>query len=61
MYYQFEQLVTMENTASELMEYIQNETRKLGEFPKVDQDTLLKLSKIGIRTVNQLLKAKLGI
>jgi Domain of unknown function (DUF4332) len=57
MYYQFEQLVIMENTASELMEYIQNETRKLGEFPKVDQGSVRKLSKIGISTVNQLLKA----
>jgi hypothetical protein len=56
-YYQFEQLAIMENTASELMEYIQNETRKLGEFPKVDQDSVTKLSKIGIRTVNQLLNA----
>lgn len=57
MYYQFEQLVIMENTASELMEYIQNDTRKLGEFPQVDQDGVRKLSKIGISTVNQLLKA----
>jgi hypothetical protein len=56
-YYQFEQLVTMELTASELMEYIQNETRKLGEFPKVNQDSVMKLSRIGIKTVNQLLQA----
>jgi len=39
------------------MEYVQNETRKLGEFPKVDQDSVKKLSAIGIKTVNQLLRA----
>lgn len=39
------------------MEYIQNETRKLREFPGVDQDCVEKLSALGIKTVNQLLKA----
>ena len=56
-YYQFMQSESLENTASECMEYIQNETRKLGEFPQVDRDCVLKLSKIGIKTVNQLLRA----
>jgi len=57
MYYEFRQRATMENTVREWMEYIQNETRKLREFPKVDQDSVKKLSAIGIRTVNQLLRA----
>ena len=38
------------------MEFIQNETRKLREFPKVDQDSVKKLSATGISTVNQLLR-----
>lgn len=57
MYYQFTQSVSMENTTSECMEYIQNETRKLGEFPQVDRESVQKLSKLGIKTVNQLLRA----
>lgn len=56
-YYQFRQSAGMENTASECMEYIQNETRKLGEFPQVDRESVTKLSKMGIKTVNQLLRA----
>jgi hypothetical protein len=56
-YYQFMHYSNMENTASEWMEYIQNETRKLGEFPKIDQESVRKLSKIGIKTVNQFLRA----
>ena len=55
-YYQSTHFTMMENTASEWMEYLQNETRKLGEFPKVDRDTVTRLSKIGIKTVNQLLR-----
>ena len=47
----------MEKKVREWMEYVQNETRKLGEFPKVDQDSVKKLSAIGIITVNQLLRA----
>jgi hypothetical protein len=57
MYYEFKQHEAMEKTAREWMEYIQNETRKLSEFPKVDQSSIKKLSAIGITTVNQLLKA----
>lgn len=56
-YYMFREQVTLERTVSEWMEYIQNETRKLREFPKVDQDCLKKLSDTGIKTVNQLLRA----
>ena len=57
MYYEFKQREAMEKTAREWMEYLQNETRKLGEFPKVDQSSVKKLSAIGITTVNQLLRA----
>ena len=46
----------MEKLSWELMELIQNETRKLSEFPKVDQHSVKKLSVIGISTVNQLLR-----
>lgn len=56
-YYMFKELTTLERTSSEWMEYIQNETRKLREFPKVDQDCVKKLSDSGIKTVNQLLRA----
>jgi len=57
MYYEFKQLTTMEKTAREWMEYVQNETRKLREFPEVDQASVKKLSAIGILTINQLLMA----
>ena len=57
MYYEYIQSDEMEKTAREWMEYVQNETRKLREFPKVDRDNVKKLSSIGISTVNQLLKA----
>ncbi len=57
MYYEFIERAEMAKTVSEWMEYIQNETRKLKEFPKVDQESVLKLSEIGIKTVNQLLRA----
>jgi hypothetical protein len=56
-YYEFIQHADMEMKASEWMEYLQNETRKLGEFPKVDRECVKKLSAIGITTVNQLLSA----
>ncbi len=46
----------MKNSSWELMEFIQNETRKLREFPKVNQSSVKKLSAIGISTVNQLLR-----
>jgi hypothetical protein len=55
-YYQFLQLDELEYTASELMEYVQNETRLLREFPKTDRDAVDKLALIGIKTVNQLLE-----
>ena len=55
-YYEYLQNEEMEKTAWEWMEYVQNETRKLREFPKVDRDSVMKLSSIGISTVNQLLK-----
>jgi hypothetical protein len=57
MYYEYQQLKSMEKTSREWMEYVQNETRKLREFPKVDLDSVKKLSAIGISTVNQLLRA----
>jgi hypothetical protein len=57
MYYEFKQLGAMVNTVQEWMEYLQNETRKLGEFPKVNKDSVKKLSAMGLRTVNQFLKA----
>jgi hypothetical protein len=56
-YYEFRQLEIMEKTVRKWMEYVQNATRKLREFPKVDQDSVKKLSAIGIKTVNQLLRA----
>ncbi len=54
-YYGCTNFVEMENTSSALMESVQNETRKLSAFLKVDRDTVDKLSLIGINTVNQLL------
>jgi len=54
-YYQFTQAAELENTVSELMEYFQNESRLLREFPKTDWEAVDKLASIGIRTVNQLL------
>jgi len=56
-YYEFIQHEDMVMSASEWMEYLQNETRKLGEFPKVNRDSVKKLSAMGITTVNQLLRA----
>jgi hypothetical protein len=55
-YYEYKGLTDMKKSSWELMEFVQNETRKLGEFPKVDQDSVKKLSAIGISTVNQLLQ-----
>jgi len=55
-YYEYKRLTDMEKSSQELMEFIQNETRKLSEFPRVDQDSVKKLSAIGISTVNQLLR-----
>ena len=55
-YYGYKRLTNMEKSSSELMEFIQNDTRKLREFPRVDQDGVKKLSAIGISTVNQLLR-----
>jgi len=57
MYYEFKQLLEMEKTAREWMEYLQNETRKLGEFPKVDKSSVKRLSAVGVTTVNQFLTA----
>lgn len=54
-YYIFTQAAELVNTVSELMEYHQNETRLLREFPKIDQEAVGKLASIGIKTVNQLL------
>lgn len=55
-YYQFTQATELENTVSELMEYSQNESRLLREFPKTDREAVDKLASVGIRTVNQLLE-----
>jgi len=55
-YYEYKRLTDMGKSSQELMEFIQNETRKLSEFPRVDQDSVKKLSAIGISTVNQLLR-----
>jgi len=55
-YYEYKGLADMKKSSWELMEFIQNETRKLREFPKADQDSVMKLSTIGISTVNQLLR-----
>ena len=44
------------NTAVELMEFTQNETRKLSEFLKVDQNCVKRLASMGINTVNQFLE-----
>lgn len=56
-YYEFIQHEDMEMRVNEWMEYLQNETRKLGEFLKVNKDSVKKLSAVGITTVNQLLRA----
>jgi site-specific recombinase XerD len=56
-YYEFIQNEVMRMTSWEWMEYLQNETRKLGEFPNADRVAVRKLSVIGIKTVNQLLRA----
>ena len=55
-YYEYKRLTNMGRSCWELMELIQNETRKLSEFPKVSQDSVKKLSAIGVSTVNQLLR-----
>ena len=55
-YYEHRRLTNMGKSSWELMELIQNETRKLSEFPNVDQDSVKKLAAIGISTVNQLLR-----
>jgi hypothetical protein len=55
-YYEYKQLANMKKSSWELMEFVQNETRKLRDFPKVDQDSARKLSAAGISTVNQLLR-----
>ena len=56
-YYWFLQLDEMANTACEQMEFIQNETRRLSEFPKVDPQAITQLASVGIKTVNQFLEA----
>jgi hypothetical protein len=55
MYYEFIQSEGMEKTAREWMEFLQNENRKLREFPNVDRDSVKDLSAVGISTVNQIL------
>jgi site-specific recombinase XerD len=55
-YYEYKRLTDMGKSSQELMEFIQNETRKLSEFLKVDKGSVKKLSAIGISTVNQLLR-----
>ena len=57
MVYGFTQNEIMEMEATKWMAYVQNESRKLNEFPEVNRDDIQKLSSIGIITVNQLLKA----
>jgi hypothetical protein len=39
------------------MAYVQNESRNLNEFPKVNRGDIKKLASIGIVTVNQFLQA----
>jgi glutaredoxin-related protein len=56
-YYEFIQRPNMDNKVREWMEYLQNETRKLREFPKVDKNSVKKLSAMGISTVNQFIQA----
>lgn len=55
-YYEYKRLTKMKKSSWELMEFIQNEARRLREFPKVDQGSVKKLSAIGVSTVNQLLR-----
>ena len=43
-YYEYKRLANMKKSSWELMELIQNETRKLSEFPKADRDSIQKLS-----------------
>ena len=47
----------MEMEATKWMAHVQNENRKLEEFPKVNHSDIEKLSSIGIITVNQFLEA----
>ena len=47
----------MEMEATKWMAYVQNESRNLNEFPKVNRGDIEKLASIGIITVNQFLKA----
>jgi hypothetical protein len=56
-YYQSRQNEEMWFSTIEEMEFLQNEVRKLGEFPGVDRTAVQKLKSIGISTVNQLLHA----
>lgn len=55
--YEFIQSEEMEKTAREWMEFVQNENRKLMEFPEVDRDSIKKLPAVGISTFDQLLEA----
>jgi hypothetical protein len=55
MYYEFIQRPGMDDKIREWMEYLQNETRKLREFPNVDRNAIKKLSAMEISTVNQFL------
>ena len=57
MYYIFTQNGEMEMEATKWMAYVQNESRKLTEFPKVNRGDIKKLASIGIITVNQFLEA----
>ena len=56
-YYHFAGLEELECSTSEWMEKIQNETRRLGEFPGVDKTAVKKLKLLGISTASQLLNA----
>lgn len=55
-YYQFLGQEQMFMSCSEWMEFLQNETRRLSEFPKVSRDAVKKLSKMGVSTVNHFLR-----
>jgi len=56
-YYQSRQNEEMWFSTIEEMEKLQNEVRKLGEFPGIDRMAVQKLKAIGITTVKQLLEA----
>jgi hypothetical protein len=57
MYSIFTQNGVMEMEATKWMAYVQNESRKLTEFPKINRGDIEKLASIGIITVNQFLAA----